>query len=153
MPMFSVPRRWVVARSATGMRGQLASAWREENMRIGFARSCVIGLAIALGAVSTVNAQQPDSTQKTTVKKTHTTKRKTTVSTKRIPVTKENAGEVAQPAPTPTVNQYSIAAAERARQDSIAAANERARQDSIARMEQLRCDSIAMFERRRADSA
>src|ERR1051326_1761097 len=134
-----MPRRWVVARSATGMRGQLASAWREENMRIGFARSCVIGLAIALtmGGVSTVRAQQPDSTHKTTTRKSRTTKKKA-VSTQRIPVTKENAGEVTQP----TVNQDSIAAAERARQDSIAAANERARQDSIARVEQMRRDSI-----------
>jgi opacity protein-like surface antigen len=118
-------------------------------MRIGFSSSCAIGLAIALtlGGVSTVKAQQTDSTRQTTTKITKT-KRKTT-STKRIPITKESPGEVA---PTPTVNQDSIAAAERARQDSIAAANERARQDSIARAEQMRRDSIAAAERRKQDS-
>jgi len=92
-------------------------------MRIGFSSSCAIGLAIALtlGGVSTVKAQQADSTHKKT---TRTTKVKVkTTSSQRIPIKKESGGEVA---PTPTVNQDSIAAAERARQDSIAAA-ERAR--------------------------
>jgi hypothetical protein len=119
-------------------------------MRIGFSSSCAIGLAIALtlGGVSTVKAQQTDSTPQTT-KTTKVKVKKKTTSTKRIPITKESAGEVA---PTPTVNQDSIAAAERARQDSIAAAAERARQDSIARAEQMRRDSIAAAERRKQDS-
>ena len=121
-------------------------------MRIGFSSSCAIGLAIALalGGVSTVQAQQTDSTRRTTTAKKRTPQRRTTNSTKRIPITKESAGEVTPPAPT--VNQDSIAAAERARQDSIAAAAERARQEAIARAEQMRRDSIAMAERRRQDS-
>jgi hypothetical protein len=119
-------------------------------MRIGFSSSCAIGLAIALalGGVSTVKAQQADSTRQTT-KTTKVKTKKRTTSSQRIPVTKESHGEVA---PTPTVNQDSIAAAERARQDSIAAAAERARQDSIARVEQMRRDSIAAAERRKQDS-
>jgi opacity protein-like surface antigen len=125
-------------------------------MRIGFLSSCAIGLAIALtvGEVSTAQAQQTDTTtQKTTrtARRTH----RTTRSSQRIPISKDrnmSTGEVAQqPAPTPTVNQDSIAAAERARQDSIAAV-ERARQDSIARVEQAQRDSIAAAERRRQDS-
>lgn len=123
-------------------------------MRIGFSSSCAIGLAIALslGGVSTAKAQQPDSTtRRTTRTRTH----RTTRSSQRIPISKDrntSTGEVAaQPAPTPTVNQDSIAAAERARQDSIAAV-ERARQDSVARVEQMRRDSIAAAERRRQDS-
>ena len=125
-------------------------------MRIGFLSSCAIGLAIALtfGDVSAAQAQQPDTTQRATTRtaRRRTTHRRTT-SSQRIPISKDrSAGEVAQqPAPTPTVNQDSIAAAERARQDSIAAA-ERARQDSIARVEQMRQDSIAAVERRRQDS-
>jgi hypothetical protein len=113
-------------------------------MRIGFSSSCAIGLAIALtvGGVSTVKAQQTDSTRRTT--------RRMARSTQRIPITKERAAEPA-PAPTPAVNQDSIAAAERARQDSIAAV-ERARQDSIARVEQMKRDSISAAERRRQDS-
>jgi len=113
-------------------------------MRIGFSSSCAIGLAIALsvGGVSTVKAQQTDSTRRTT--------RRTARSTQRIPISKERAVEPA-PAPAPVVNQDSIAAAERARQDSIAAV-ERARQDSIARVEQMKRDSIAAAERRRQDS-
>ena len=105
-------------------------------MRIGFSSSCAIGLAIALslGGVSTVKAQQTDSTRRTTTKRTA---RRTTRSAQRIPISKDrntSTGEVAaQPAPAPAVNQDSIAAAERARQDSIAAI-ERARQDSIARV-------------------
>ncbi len=116
-------------------------------MRIGFSSSCAIGLAIALtlGGVSTVKAQQTDSTRRST----KTTKKKKTTSSQRIPITKESSGEVA---PTPTVNQDSIAAAERARQDSIAAAAERARQEEIARAEQMRRDSIAAAERRKQDS-
>jgi len=76
-------------------------------MRIGFSSSCAIGLAIALtlGGVSTVQAQQKDSTRRTT-RSTSQPKRKAT-SSKRIPITKESPGEVA---PTPTVNQDSIAA-------------------------------------------
>lgn len=118
-------------------------------MRIAFSSSCVIGLAIALtwGGVSTVKAQQPDSTRQTT-KTTKAKNKKKTTSSQRIPVTKESHGEVAPP----TVNQDSIAAAERARQDSIAAAAARARQDSIARVEQMRRDSIAAAERRKQDS-
>jgi len=119
-------------------------------MRIGFSSSCAIGLAIALtlGAVSTADAQQRDSTRRAA--------RRTTRSTQRIPISKERGtttspGEVAQPAPPPPVNQDSIAAAERARQDSIAAA-ERARQEEAARIEQMRRDSIAAAERRRQDS-
>jgi opacity protein-like surface antigen len=113
-------------------------------MRIGFSSSCAIGLAIALtvGGVSTVKAQQTDSTRRTT--------RRMARSAQRIPISKERAAEPA-PAPAPTVNQDSIAAAERARQDSIAAV-ERARQDSIARVEQMKRDSIAAAERRRQDS-
>ena len=115
-------------------------------MRIGVLKGGMIGLAIALtmGGASTANGQQPDTTvRKTTTRKTTRTKKKTT-STQRIPITKDNSGEVQQPAaPPPTVNQDSIAAAERARQDSIAAA-EMARQDSIAR-----ADSIAAAERAR----
>ena len=116
-------------------------------MRIGFSSSCAIGLAIALtlGSVSTVKAQQTDSTRRTT--KITKTKTKTT-SSQRIPIKKESGGEVAPPA----VNQDSIAAAERARQDSIAAAAARAREDSIARAEQMRRDSIAAAERRKQDS-
>src|SRR4051812_38727811 len=115
-------------------------------MRIGFSSSCAIGLAIALtlGGVSTVRAQQTDSTRK--AKSTKTTRRATS-SSKRIPITKESPGEV-----VPTVNQDSIAAAERARADSAMAAAERARQDSIARIEQMRRDSIAFAERRKQDS-
>src|SRR5215467_3465028 len=115
-------------------------------MRIGFSSSCAIGLAIALtvGGVSTVQAQQTDSTRQTT----RITKKKVkTTSTQRIPIKKESGGEVAPP-----VNQDSIAAAERARQDSIAAAAARARADSIARAEQMRRDSIAAAERRKQDS-
>ena len=120
-------------------------------MRIGFSSSCAIGLAIALtlGAVSSADAQQRDTT--------HRTRRRAT-SAQRIPISKErpsttSPGEVTQPAPTPTptVNQDSIAAVERARQDSIAAA-ERARQEEMARVEQMRRDSIAAAERRRQDS-
>ncbi|HEY2376908.1 MAG TPA: outer membrane beta-barrel protein [Gemmatimonadaceae bacterium] len=96
--------------------------------------------------MSTVKAQQTDSTRQTT-KKTKTKKK--TTSSQRIPITKESPGEVS---PTPTVNQDSIAAAERARQDSIAAAAERARQEEIARAEQMRRDSIAAAERRKQDS-
>src|SRR5256885_15363401 len=116
-------------------------------MRIGFSSSCAIGLAIALtlGGVSTVKAQQTDSTRRTT--KSTKSKGRTT-SSERIPIKKESGGEVA----VPTVNQDSIAAAERARQDAIAAAAERARLDSIARVEQMRRDSIAAAERRRQDS-
>jgi len=125
-------------------------------MRIGSWRSGVIGFAVALtvGGAATANGQQPDTTaRKTTVRKSTRTKKKTT-STQRIPITKDNTGEVNQPAPapTPTVNQDSIAAAERARQDSIAAAAARARQDSVARVEQMRRDSIAAAERRKQDS-
>jgi Outer membrane protein beta-barrel domain len=118
-------------------------------MRIGFLSSCAIGLAIALtlGDVSTVKAQQTDSTRRTSRTTTKTKQKRRTTSSKRIPISKEG-GEVVQP----TVNQDSIAAAERARQDSIAAAAERARQDSIARVEQMRRDSIAAAERRRQDS-
>jgi len=120
-------------------------------MRIGFSSSCAIGLAIALtlGAVSSADAQQRDTTRRAA--------RRTTKSTQRIPISKERGtttspGEVAQPAPPPpAVNQDSIAAAERARQDSIAAA-ERARQEEAARIEQMRRDSIAAAERRRQDS-
>jgi hypothetical protein len=50
------------------------------------------------------------------------------------------------------VNQDSIAAAERARQDSIAVAAERARQDEQARRDQARRDSIDVAERQRQDS-
>jgi hypothetical protein len=61
--------------------------------------------------------------------------------------TTTSPGEVAQPAPAPPpapiINQDSI--------NAVAAA-ERARQDSIARIDQMRRDSIAMAERRRADS-
>jgi hypothetical protein len=127
-------------------------------MRIGFLSSCAIGLAIALtfGDVSAAQAQQPDSTQRTTKSTTRTARKRSTrrtTSSQRIPISKDRStGEVAQqPAPTPTVNQDSIAAAERARQDSIAAV-ERARQDSVARVEQMRRDSIAAAERRRQDS-
>jgi opacity protein-like surface antigen len=126
-------------------------------MRIGFSSSCAIGLAIALtlGGVSTAKAQQPDSTTRKTTTRTARRTHRTTRSSQRIPISKDrntSTGEVAaQPAPTPTVNQDSIAAAERARQDSIAAV-ERARQDSIARVEQMRRDSIAAAERRRQDS-
>jgi len=97
-----------------------------------FSSSCAIGLAIALtlGGVSTVKAQQTDSTPQTTKTRKSTKTKKKTSSSQRIPITKESSGEVA---PTPTVNQDSIAAAERARQDSIAAAAERARQEEIAR--------------------
>lgn len=118
-------------------------------MRIGFSSRCAIGLAIALtlGGVSTASAQQTDTTHQVTKK----VKVKKTISSKRIPVTKESPGEVT-PAPTPPVNQDSIAAVERARQDSINAANERARQDSVARAEQMRRDSIAAIERHRQDS-
>jgi hypothetical protein len=115
-------------------------------MRIGFLSSCAIGLAIALtfGDVSAAQAQQPDSTQRTTKSTTRTARKRSTrrtTSSQRIPISKDRStGEVAQqPAPTPTVNQDSIAAAERARQDSIAAV-ERARQDSVARVEQMRRD-------------
>ena len=114
-------------------------------MRIGFSSSCAIGLAIALtlGGVSTVKAQQTDSTRRTTRTTTSRRTTRTTRSSQRIPISKDRStsgGEVAaQPAPTPTVNQDSIAAAECARQDSIAAA-ERARQDSVARIEQMRRD-------------
>lgn len=121
-------------------------------MRIGISSTCAIGLAIALtfGGVANARAQTPDSTRKATSKTTKKTNktRRTTSSSQRIPITKENAGEVVQP----TVNQDSIAAAERARQDSIAAAAERARQDSIARAEAMRRDSILAAERRRRDS-
>ena len=111
-------------------------------MRLGFTSTCAVGLALALtiGYATTSQAQQD------------TTRRRTTRSSRRIPITKERStsrGEVTPPAPTP--NQDSIAAAERARQDSIAAA-ERARQDSVARADQMRRDSIAAVERRRADS-
>jgi opacity protein-like surface antigen len=124
-------------------------------MRIGFLSSCAVGLAIALtlGDVSSARAQQTDTTTRRTTRTSRT--RRTARSSQRIPISKDrntSTGEVAaQPAPTPTVNQDSIAAAERARQDSIAAV-ERARQDSIARVEQMRRDSIAAAERRRQDS-
>lgn len=118
-------------------------------MRIGFSSSCAIfAIALTLGGVSTVKAQQTDSTHQIT--KTKKVKVKKTSSTRHIPITKESSGEVAPT--TPTVNQDSIAAAERARQDSINAANERARLDSVARVEQMRRDSIAAIERQRQDS-
>src|SRR4029079_11005112 len=99
-------------------------------MRVGFSSSCAIGLAMALllGAAPNARGQQQDPPRRTT-------------SSRRIPVTKD------RPAPTPVrtsttrVNQDSIAAAERARQDSIAAAAaaaaERNRQEVAARQEQM----------------
>jgi hypothetical protein len=107
-------------------------------MRVGFASSCAVGLAIAFlfGAAPTARGQQR------------------TTSTRRIPVTKDRP---TRPAPSPVatsrVNQDSINAvlAERARQDSIAAA-ERNRQDQLARQDQMRRDSIEVAERNRQDS-
>ena len=113
--------------------------------------SCAIALAIALGvaAVPTAHAQQPSTTKQTKTAKKSGTKTGSTSSTKRIPITKESGGEVVSP---PAVNADSIAAAERARQDSIAAAAERARQEELARAEQLRRQQAAELERRRQDS-
>ena len=116
-------------------------------MRVGFSSSCAVGLAIGLllGAAPTARAQQQDPPRRTT-------------STRRIPVTKDRPTRPASapaPAATSRVNQDSInavAAAERARQDSIAAAAERARQEDRARQDQMRRDSITVAERQRQDS-
>ena len=97
-----------VARGGLNAEGGIVGG---EKMRIGFSSSCAIGLAIALtlGAVSTADAQQRDTTRRAA--------RRTTKSTQRIPISKERGtttspGEVAQPAPPPpAVNQDSIAAA------------------------------------------
>ena len=116
-------------------------------MRIGISGSCtILAIALTLGGVSIVKAQQPDSTPQTTKSVKTVTKTKTkkkTSSSPHISVTKESGGEV-----VPTVNQDSIAAAERARQDSINAA----RQDSIQRAQQMQRDSIAALERQKQDS-
>lgn len=114
-------------------------------MRIGFSDSCaILAIALSLGGVSTVRAQQPDTTHQTTKSvKTVTKTKKKTASSKHISVTKESGGEV-----VPTVNQDSIAAIGRARQDSINAA----RQDSIQRAQQMQRDSIAALERHKQDS-
>ncbi|HWC45357.1 MAG TPA: hypothetical protein VG868_04515, partial [Casimicrobiaceae bacterium] len=119
-------------------------------MRVRIASSCAIALAIALsvGVVPTVHAQQSSKPSKTKQAKNGTKTPRSTTSTKRVPITKESGGEVAPPAP----NADSIAAAERARQDSIAAAAERARQEEAARAEQLRREQEAAAERRRQDS-
>src|SRR5690349_9595813 len=102
-------------------------------MRRGFSSSCAFGLAIALtvGGASTVKAQQGNGAPPS-AKTTKSTKSKPkTGSSQRIPIRKSD-GEVV--APAPTVNQDSIAAVERARQEALAA--ERARQEAIARAEQ-----------------
>ena len=109
-------------------------------MRIRFSSSCAIGLAIALvlGAAPGARAQR-------------------TTSSRRIPVTKDRPTRPAPPptpapAAAPRANQDSInAAAERAREDSIAAA-ERNKQDQRARQDQMRRDSITVAERSRQDS-
>src|SRR5690349_15692919 len=111
-------------------------------MRVWFSSSCVIGLALLLGAAPTARGQQQDPPRRTT-------------SSRRIPVTKDRPAPAPAPRTTTTrVNQDSIAAAERARQDSVAAAAaaERNRQDVAARQEQMRRDSITVAERQRQDS-
>ena len=110
-------------------------------MRVQFSSRCVVGLAMALlfGAAVRVQAQQQDST------------RRRTTSTHRIRVTKDRPAREAE---VPRVNQDSInavAAAERARQDSLAAA-ERMKADQRARDDQARRDSIEVAERQRQDS-
>lgn len=122
-------------------------------MRIGTSSSCAIVLAIALGlgGVSTVQAQQSSTTKQTkTAKKTGKKANPSTGSSQRIPITKESGGDVVQPAPR--VNTDSIAAAERARQDSIAAADRARQQEEQARLEQARRDSIAAVERLRQEA-
>ena len=77
-----------------------------------------------------------------------------TTSTRRIPITKDRR-PVAEAAPAPVatrVNQDSIAAADRARQEDRLRQEERARQDERARRDQTRSDSIANTERQRQDS-
>lgn len=111
-------------------------------MRPGFSSACAIGLGMALlmGAAPSAHGQQQDQRRPT--------------STTRIPIGKDRR-----------VSQEARAAAERARQDSIAAVVERARQDSIAaaaahaqqedlaRQDQRRReDSITIAERQRQDS-
>jgi len=119
-------------------------------MRVRIASSCAIALAIALsvGVVPTVHAQQPSKPSKTKQAKSGSKTPRSTTSSKRVRISKESGGEVAPP----PVNADSIAAAERARQDSIAAAAERARQEEAARAEQLRREQEAAAERRRQDS-
>lgn len=114
-------------------------------MRVGFSssRAISLGVLLLLGVTATARGQQQDPPRRTT-------------STRRIPVTKDRP---TRPAPTPAptssrVNQDSIAsaaAAERARQDSIALA-ERNRQDEVARRDQMRRDSITNADRQRQDS-
>jgi hypothetical protein len=135
---------WVVRRPTI----ELCGTSQEEQMRMRFSSSCAFGLAIALtvGGVSTVNAQQADGAPPSTKS---TKSKPKTGSSQRIPIKKQFDGEVV--APAPTVNQDSIAAAERARQEAIAA-EARARQEAIARAEQARRDSIAAAERRKQDS-
>ena len=121
-------------------------------MRISNVTTGVIAAAVAL-TLGSIQAKAQDTTTNRDTS-TMTRRARRAHSTTRIRVSKEqtSTGEVT-PAPTPTVNQDSINAAnaERARQDSIAAA-ERARQDSIANAERMRQDSIAAAERARQDS-
>jgi len=109
-------------------------------MRVAFSSSCSIGLAVAvlLGATPTARAQQQGPRR--------------TTSSQRIPVTKDRPRPVVAPVATPRINQDSInAAAERARQDSMAAA-EREMQAERARQDQMRRDSIELADRHRQDS-
>ena len=108
-------------------------------MRVRISSTCTIGLGIALllGAAPTARAQQQEPRRPT--------------SQQRIPITKDRPAP--PPPAAPRVNQDSILAAERARQDSMAAAAERTRVEDLARQDQRhREDSITIAERQRQDS-
>ena len=116
-------------------------------MRVGpLSTSAIAAIALLLAAAPMARAQQQEPRR--------------TTSTRRIPITKDRTRE-AEPAPAPVargVNQDSIAAADRARQEERFRQEERARQedrvrqDERARREQARTDSIANAERQRQDS-
>jgi len=98
-------------------------------MRLGFSNTCAIGLVFGLlaGSAQTALGQQTGQRHPT--------------STTRIPVGKDRRAAAA-------------AAAERARQDSIAAvAMERARQDSIAAAERVRQQALASQDQRRREDS
>ena len=102
-------------------------------MRVGISSSCAIGLAMALllGAAPNARGQQQDPPRRTT-------------SSRRIPVTKDRPATERPRTATIRVNQDSIAAADAARQDSIAHAHDRVRSSEELRVARSRNSGFYM---------
>jgi hypothetical protein len=127
--------------------GHTSQRQEEDKMKHQLSKSVALGIAAALtfGFAETAGAQATDTTRTRTVTRSRTT----VTSSRRIPVRKDESGTTTSEASgslAPQPNADSLAAVERARQDSIAAAELviKMHNDSIAR-----ADSIAAAERER----